>query len=282
MPRTILLAIAAAITLAGCSAKTSTATTEAQPNPLGSEAVATVNGAPIAASLMNPLALQAAQRSVDSLTDDQKAQLVQQLIMMRLLADAANQEGLEKDQGVAAQIELQRMQLLARAVTEHFRAENPPTEAELRDAYEKNLPRYLATQYKARHILVPTKEEAEEIIDELDNGADFAELARKKSTGPTGPRGGELDWFTADSMVAPFAEAVKNAEIGVYTPEPVQTQFGWHVILVEDKREQQAPGLEAVRDELISIVEREKLNAYLDSLRTSAKIDMTAPNSPTD
>ena len=132
--------------------------------------------------------------------------------------------------------------------------------------------RLASTQYKARHILVETEDEAAAIITELDNGAEFAELARQHSTGPTGPDGGDLGWFSADSMVAPFAEAVRAVEIGNYTSKPVQTRFGWHVILVEDQREQEPPGLESVRSELTTAVERQKMDRYVEGLRQAAEV----------
>ena len=256
--------------LAGCAETPPPAATTSDENFLGAESVATVNSRPLAKSLLDQLSLLAAQRPSDSLTDEQRSQLIEQLVTMTVLADSAEQDGLDEDQTLAAELELQRRQILARAATEKFRGSNAPTEAELRTAYEDNLPRYLATQYKARHILVESEEEAESIMTELEAGGDFAELAMEHSTGPTGPRGGDLGWFTADSMVEPFADAVRAAEIGTHAPEPVQTQFGWHVILVEDQREQQPPGLEAVRDELVSIVERSKLQAFVEELREQA------------
>lgn len=271
-----IFALAMSIVMIGCSGESSTETDAVNdanlPDPLGGESVAVVDSSPIPLALLERLSLDIAQRNASALTDEQRAQLIERLVFMRLLADDAIEQNLPAERQLATELEYARLQLLARAATEHFRAQNEPTEAELRAAYEENLPRYLATQHKARHILVPTEEQAIAIIEELDNGADFAELAREHSTGPTGPQGGDLGWFTADSMVEPFAEAVRAATIGVYTSTPVQTQFGWHVILVEDVREQQPPGLEAVRDELIGIVERSKLDGYIEALREEATI----------
>lgn len=245
---------------------------DAPVSPLGAESVALINGQGLPTSLLERLSLVAAQREASALSSDERARLVEQLVTTKLLADAAVSDGLHLQREVAAELELQRLETLARAETDAFRAEHPPTESELRAAYEANLPRYLATQYKARHILVDEESEAQAIIAELDGGADFADMARQHSTGPTGPRGGDLGWFRADSMVAPFADAVRSAEVGTYRPAPVQTRFGWHVILVEEVREQQAPGVEAVRDELISIVEREKLDSYVGELGAQAQI----------
>jgi peptidyl-prolyl cis-trans isomerase C len=122
-------------------------------------------------------------------------------------------------------------------------------------------------QFKARHILVDTQAAAADLITQLDDGADFAELAKEHSTGPTGPNGGDLGWFAPDQMVQPFSQAVAALEDGAHTAEPVQTQFGWHVILREDSRENQPPTLESVRDAIVQRVEQAKFAAYLETLR---------------
>ena len=107
-----------------------------------------------------------------------------------------------------------------------------------------------------------------DLIAQLDDGADFAELAKANSTGPTGPNGGDLGWFSPDQMVGPFSEAVSVLEDGAYTAAPVQTQFGWHVILREESRDNQPPTLESVRDALSQRIEQTKFTAYLETLRT--------------
>ena len=122
------------------------------------------------------------------------------------------------------------------------------------------------TEFKARHILVATQGEAAEIITQLDGGADFAELAMEKSTGPSGPSGGDLGWFPPERMVAEFSEAVQALEDGAYSKEPVQTQFGWHVILREESRDAAPPPFDSVRDALKQNVEGQKLQDYLESL----------------
>lgn len=275
MKHTSTLALAVALALQGCAESDTPAAPEAA-DPLGTESVAVVDSRPVPLSLLEEFSLAATQTEASALTAEQREQLVDQLVTLRILANAAEDGGLHMRRDVAAELELQRLQLLARTLTEGHRDENRPTEAELRAAYEENLPRYLATQHKARHILVESREAAESIIDDLDAGADFAELAMEHSTGPTGPRGGDLGWFSADSMVPPFAEAVRSAEVGVHMPVPVETQFGWHVILVEDVREQQAPGLEAVREELVTLVERRKLDEYVRGLREGAEVETSA------
>ena len=123
-------------------------------------------------------------------------------------------------------------------------------------------------EFKARHILVETQGEAQDLITQLDGGADFAELVKEKSTGPSGPSGGDLGWFPPDRMVPEFSSAVVELEDGAYTKSAVQTQFGWHVILREDSRESTPPPFETMRDVLRQRVESSKLQDYIEGLRT--------------
>ena len=129
-----------------------------------------------------------------------------------------------------------------------------------------------ASNIKARHILVTTKEEADSVIAQLREGADFVALAEQRADGPTGPNGGALDWFTLDSMPPPFAAAVAGMAVGSYSQQPVQTEFGFHVILLEDTRRQEPPALEDIRDELATAAERKRLDDYIKSLRESATV----------
>jgi peptidyl-prolyl cis-trans isomerase C len=127
-------------------------------------------------------------------------------------------------------------------------------------------------QYKGRHILVTTREEAERVIGQLRQGADFVALAQERADGPTGPNGGALDWFTLDSMPAPFAEAVRGLTVGAYTTAPVQTEFGFHVILIEETRKQEVPSVAEIRDELAAAAQRKRLDDYIKMLRESATV----------
>ena len=200
---------------------------------------------------------------------EQREQFRTEVADLFLLAEEAEAAGLDEDPEVAAQIKLQRMSTLASALAGNYLEENPPTDAELRAEYSAQVAGYQPQQYKARHILLETEDEAQAVIAQLDEGADFAELAQEKSTGPSGPNGGDLGWFPPDSMVEPFSDAVVALENGNYTSEPVQTQFGWHVILREDSRETEAPSFEEVKERLKPVVEQKKLQSYLDGLRSA-------------
>lgn len=131
-------------------------------------------------------------------------------------------------------------------------------------------------EFNASHILVETEEEAKALVTELESGADFAELAKEKSTGPSGPRGGELGWFGTGAMVAPFEEAVVAMEIGAVSA-PIQTQFGWHVIKLNETRLKDAPALEEVRGQLVDEVRRTAIEARVEELTNGAELTrMTA------
>ena len=127
-------------------------------------------------------------------------------------------------------------------------------------------------EYKARHILLANEADAQAVVTALDEGADFAELAKEKSTGPSGPQGGDLGWFSPDNMVPPFAEAVQSMSKGSYSETPVQTQFGWHVILLEDERELEAESYESMEGKLKEQARRQVLNAYVTELRQGAEV----------
>lgn len=267
---------AALTLLAGCAGDDETSE-QTQPNVLGPTDVATVNGERLPESVFRLYSMNVMQRNVEQLSELEHDRLLDDLIDFKLLAQEADRRGLPDERTIAAEVELQRMQLLARSMGLRYLEENPPTEAELRAAYEANLDQYLRRQYKARHVLVESEAEAREIIGLLDEGGDFAALAQEHSTDSTASNGGDLGYFTAESMVPQFAEAVASMETGDYSNEPVQTRFGWHVILVEDIRDQEPPGVEAVRNELQRQVERQKLEAFVESLRTEGAVEVTAP-----
>lgn len=239
---------------------------------LGAGRVATVNGEAVAESLLRVYSLASERKNLDEVDATTRERLIEDLIGVELLNQEGDKAGLTTSRTLAAQIELQRMQLVARNVATEFLTKNPPTEAELQQIYDENLPRLSGQQYKARHILVETRNEAESVIAQLQSGADFAALAAERAEGPTGPNGGQLDWFTLDSIPQPFADAVSRMTVGDYTAAPVQTDFGFHVILLEDARRQEAPSLEEIRADLVAAAERKKLDDHLKALRAAADV----------
>lgn len=184
-----------------------------------------------------------------------------------LLATQDEAKEVLTDPRLAAQIDLQRAGAIAQAVAAKFLDNTTVTEEEILAEYQEQIKAAPPLQFKAKHILVASQGEAIDLISQLDTGADFAQLAKDNSTGPTGPNGGDLDWFSPNQMVAPFANAVAALEDGAYTSTPVQTQFGWHVILREDSRESTPPTFESVREAINQAVQQKKFEAYLASLR---------------
>jgi peptidyl-prolyl cis-trans isomerase C len=217
-------------------------------------------------------ALNLLQRNVDQLTAQEREQLLEDFIKLKLLADAAVKDGLPDERRIAAELELQRLQLIARHMATRYLERNPATQGELQEMYERMLPRLAETQYKARHILVTSEDEASGVIEELKGGADFATLARERSTGPTASNGGDLGWFTGGTVVQAFGDAVRAMEVGTYSNTPVETRFGFHVILLEERKEQPAPELDAVRTDVTNAVGQEKLQQLMDSLRDDASV----------
>jgi peptidyl-prolyl cis-trans isomerase C len=264
---------AAFVLMLGCSAENPAQSQS--PTPLGTDTVATVNGEPVYESVFRSYVLGRTQMPADDLTEQQHEAVLDELVQLYVLAQAGEAAGVGDERNIAAQMELQRLNLLARTQVTRYQEENAPTELELREAYEANLEQLSAPEYKARHILLENESDAAAVIAELDAGADFSELAKQKSTGPSGPKGGDLGWFDGGSMVAPFSEAVSKMTKGSYSETPVQTRFGFHVILLEDTKEGQAPGLEAVRDEMNTSVIQEKIQAYVEGLKDTATIVAT-------
>lgn len=200
-------------------------------------------------------------------TAEQIEQARNQLTDLYLLSNLPQAQELKEEPRLKAQIELQTRAMLAQAVATDFISKNQATDEELRVLYDAQLEGSSAKEFKARHILVETQGEAIDLIEQLDGGADFAELAKEKSTGPSGPSGGDLGWFPPDRMVAEFSAAVQELNDGEYTKAPVQTQFGWHVILREESRDSVPPPFESVRDVLKQQVESQKLQDFIESLR---------------
>ncbi|AHM03369.1 PPIC-type PPIASE domain protein [Roseibacterium elongatum DSM 19469] len=195
--------------------------------------------------------------------------MLEQLVQQQVLADVAAQ-----DMTAAMELSLanERRAILASMFLDEV-AMAEITDEEIQAAYDAQYANAEpVTEYNASHILVESEEDAQALIDDLAEGADFAELAAEHSIGPSGPNGGSLGWFTAGMMVPAFENAVMALQPGEVSP-PVETQFGWHVVLLSDTREQEPPALEDVRAELIEGMRRARVDARVDELMTAAEID---------
>jgi peptidyl-prolyl cis-trans isomerase C len=235
-------------------------------------AVAVVNGKSLTKSEFDLYVENVGKQSKREITDAEKTQLLDQFISMKLAADAAEKEGISKDAKVKDQLQLARMNVIVDAGLQKWLEAHPVTDEELRPEYDAQVAQ-MPREYHARHILVDDQAKAEKITKDLKAGGDFAKLAEKNSKDPSGKQGGDLGWFTLDSMVKPFADAVAALQPGQMTEQPVQSQFGWHVIKLEESRATAAPPFEEVKDRVKVFVQRKKLQAYLDDLRKNAKIE---------
>lgn len=200
--------------------------------------------------------------------------VLDELISIEVLRQQAEKSGVAERPDVIAQLNQQRTSLLINTMLRDYASKLRFTDDQLRKEYDKQIAKMSTQEYKARHILSKSKEDAQQVIKDLDGGADFVELAKTKSTGPSGPKGGDLGWFTTESMVPAFAQAVKNMTKGSYSQEPVQTQFGWHVILLEDQRDIKTPSFAQTKDKLRIALTNQALQNYIEQLRKAAKIEI--------
>ena len=231
--------------------------------------VATVNGTPITLGEMIVMKEAASQ---DPQMASMGEEALYEIMLDQLIQQTAVAGAGKENAGVRAQLELQRRNTLAAAaIAEVTKAQ--PTDQDIQAAYDKLFASAEpATEYSAAHILVDTEEKAKEIKAELDGGADFGTLAEQNSTGPSGPNKGDLGWFSADQMVKPFADAVAGMEKGQIS-EPVQTEFGWHLIKLNDTRMREAPKLDEVRDQISQMVLRDKVQAEIERLTGAAAVE---------
>jgi peptidyl-prolyl cis-trans isomerase C len=238
------------------------------------DAVATVNGKPISKAMFETFANVVARRPASELTDEQRSQVLDQLINIQLAADSASKTPVPKGSELEAKLNLARMNVLMETTVQKYVEANPTTEAEIKAEYDTQVAT-MGRQYNARHILVESKVVADALIQQLKSGANFATLAEKNSSDGSAKQGGDLGWFSLGSMAKPFADAVASLEKGKFTQEPVKTEFGWHIIKLEDFRSPTPPAFEEVKEQVKTFVQRKKVQAFVDGLRKGAKIEKT-------
>ncbi len=243
----------------------------AETKPDASAVIARVNGDEI--TLGHIIATAAAlPEQYQQIEDDVLYELIiDQLIQQQLLGQ--QQEALSKLNTLALENETRSLRAVQ---TVNALIEENLTDEAIQAAYDAKYADFEgADEFNASHILVETEDEAKDIKGQLDDGADFAELAKEHSTGPSGPNGGELGWFGSGQMVPEFEAAVISLEKGQVS-EPVKTQFGWHVVTLNDKRKSEAPALEQVRAELAQTLQQDMIQAQIDELTQKAEIDRPA------
>ena len=237
-----------------------------------SQNLAIVNGKPVPSSRVEALKQQV-ERSGRPVTPEILAQIKEELIAREVFMQEARKRGLETSEDYKAQIELARQSLLIRELFASFQKKNPVTEAEIKAEYDKFVAANGGKEYRARHILVDKEDEAKALIADIKKGAKFEDLAKKASKDPgSGANGGDLDWANAASYVPEFSNAMVKLEKGQMTDTPIKSQFGFHVIRVDDVREAQLPKLEEVKPQITQQLTQAKLAKYQDDLRAKAKV----------
>ena len=197
-----------------------------------------------------------------------RAALREELNTRELLAREAKKKGLDKQNDIKTQMDLSSQTVLVRAYVADWIKANPIPEADIRKEYDAIKSQLGDKEYKVAHILVEKEDEAKDVIAELQKGAKFADVAKARSKDPgSKERGGDLDWNAPANFVKPFSDAMVKAEKGKFTPQPVQTQFGWHVLLVEDTRDAKVPGYDEVKPQLAQRMQAQHLDKYFRDLR---------------
>lgn len=244
-----------------------------------SAVLATVNGNPVTADMLNAFIRERTGGQEPQLTDEQRKNVLNTVIDMEVLAQEAQKSGLADKPDTAAELRIGRDGLLAQKLMRGYFEAHPLTDDQIKAAYQEQVKGMDTRQYKARHILVDNQAQAADIIRQLGKGAKFAVLAKKYSLDHgSAENGGELgDWFSAQSMVPEFSAALTTLKKGEITQQPIHTQYGWHVIQLEDMRDQPAPDLDPqMRERLSNELQGKVAQAYINQLRGGAKIDMPA------
>jgi len=253
--------------LAACTPHQSATDTDSKP-------VATVNGKPVSRDLFNFLAKNMANKAPTDMTEEQRNQLLDNLIRAEVVAQQAEKDGLDKKGDTKETLAVQRLQLLQDAAANEYLKDRTPTDAELKAEYDAYVASQPKTEYKARHILVKSEDEAKAIIEKLNKkSAKFEDLAKAESIDGSKTSGGELGWFKTTSMVKPFGDAVLALKKGEITQTPVKTDFGYHVIQLEDVRDTTPAPFDSIKDRLAQSVRAKKFKDYQDELMKNAKIE---------
>jgi len=235
--------------------------------------IAIVNGKAVPTSRMDALAQQVA-RSGRPVTPEMQGQLREEVIAREIFVQEAQARGLDASDEYKNQLELTKQSILIRELFGDFQKKNPVTDEETKAEYDKFASANAGKEYRARHILVEKEDQAKALIAQLKKGAKFEDLAKKNSKDPgSGANGGDLDWANASSYVKEFSDALTGLSKGKMTDAPVKTQFGFHIIRLEDVREAQLPKYEDVKPQIAQQLQQQKLAKFQEDLRAKAKVE---------
>ena len=241
--------------------------------PVAAQNLAIVNGKPVPKERAE-LLKQQVERSGRPITPEVESQIKEEVIAREIFLQEAKKRGLEASKDFKSQMELARQTILIRELFADYQKKNPVSDAEIQAEYDKFVAANSGKEYKASHILVEKEDEAKAIIASIKQGAKFEDIAKKQSKDPgSGARGGDLDWANPNSYVSEFTEALLKLKKGEMTTEPVKSQFGWHIIRLDDERQAQLPKLEEVKPQIAQQLQQQKLGQFQEDLRTKAKVE---------
>ena len=235
--------------------------------------IATVNGKAVPKARVD-LLLQQAQRAGQQVSPEMQGQARDQVVIREIFAQEAEKRGIAASADFRGQMELARQSILIRELFEDWRKKNPVTDESAKVEYDKFKVQSAGTEYRARHILVEKEEEAKALMAQLKGGAKFEDLAKASSKDPgSGANGGDLDFAKPESYVPEFSAALVKLQKGQTTEAPVKSQFGWHIIRLDDTREAGFPPFDEVKGQIKQRIEQVNLQRYQDDLRGKAKTD---------
>lgn len=205
-------------------------------------------------------------------TPEMRKMVKERLIQNEVLLQEATKRGIPEKADVKFMLDIQRQNTLIQALLRDEVEKHPVTDAQIKAAYETQKAKVGGKEYRARHILLEKEDEAKGVIDQLKKGAKFEELAKQSKDTGSAKNGGDLDWAAPDSFVKPFSDAMTKLQKGQYTEAPVQSQFGWHVIRLDDVRDTQFPPLEQVAPQIREGLQQERVQQFVEGLKKNAKI----------
>jgi peptidyl-prolyl cis-trans isomerase C len=248
------------------------------PSPAQAQNIAIVNGKPVPKARVTSLMAQATRQG-QQVTPELETQVRDEVVMREMFMQEAERRGIAATAEYRSQMELARQTILIRELFQQFQAKNPVTDAEIQGEYDKFKSQNSGTEYRASHILVEKEDEAKALIAQIKAGAKFDELAKKHSKDPgSGANGGDLDFAQPGNYVPEFGQAMVKLEKGKFTETPVKTQFGWHIIRLEDTRQAQFPALADVKQQIQQALQQRKMAAFRDEIRAKSKTDYKFAN----
>lgn len=263
-PLFVILLLSAGLVLGACAKKL----------PDDSKVLASVNGEAITEKdYEDYLRARQAQQAPIPDKDKERTVVLDEMINRVLLVQNAAEQKVDHELDVYFQIKRQRENVLARAMLRKYLKDNPISDEEVQKRFEQDMEKANKNEYRARHILVRTEEEAKDIIDQLQKGASFNALAQKKSIDVrSGKQGGDLGWFAQDVIVPEFFNAVTTMKKGEVSKQAVKSDFGWHIIKFEDSRPRKMPAFEQAKGNIRQLVQQERVDALVKSLKDKGKV----------